>query len=140
MNRTQSVVPGIRGAGWSAAARTARSKEETAGENWPAWPKPRAHVSGWAMVDPAPRKPGRYDLSWQREGRRAKALVQATDADVILFDNDLSPAQTRNLEQAAGTKVLDRSELILDIFASRAPRSRLDWPSNWRSCNTRFPG
>ena len=49
-----------------------------------------------------------------------KTLVQATDADVILFDNDLSPAQTRNLEQAAGTKVLDRSELILDIFASRA--------------------
>ncbi|HEX4147277.1 MAG TPA: GTPase HflX [Pirellulales bacterium] len=49
-----------------------------------------------------------------------KTLVQATDADVILFDNDLSPAQTRNLEQTAGTKVLDRSELILDIFASRA--------------------
>ncbi len=50
-----------------------------------------------------------------------KNLAQATDADVILFDNDLSPAQTRNLEQAAGTKVLDRSELILDIFASPRP-------------------
>jgi len=33
-----------------------------------------------------------------------KTLVQATDADVILFDNDLSPAQTRNLEQAAGNQ------------------------------------
>jgi GTP-binding protein HflX len=49
-----------------------------------------------------------------------KQLVDANDADVVLFDNDLSPAQTRNLEDAAGVKVLDRSELILDIFASRA--------------------
>ncbi len=49
-----------------------------------------------------------------------KHLVGARDADVIIFDNDLSPAQTRNLERATGVKVLDRSELILDIFASRA--------------------
>jgi len=47
-------------------------------------------------------------------------LVEAHDADVVLFDNDLTPAQTRNLEKATGVKVLDRSELILDIFASRA--------------------
>ncbi|REK05984.1 MAG: GTPase HflX [Planctomycetota bacterium] len=47
-------------------------------------------------------------------------LASANDADVILFDNDLTPAQTRNLEVATGVKVLDRSELILDIFASRA--------------------
>lgn len=47
-------------------------------------------------------------------------LAAAQDADVILFDNDLSPAQTRNLETATKVKVLDRSELILDIFASRA--------------------
>jgi GTP-binding protein HflX len=49
-----------------------------------------------------------------------KQLAAATDADVIIFDNDLSPAQTRNLEEATNVKVLDRSELILDIFASRA--------------------
>ncbi len=47
-------------------------------------------------------------------------LVAANDADVILFDNDLNPAQTRNLEKATGVKVLDRTELILDIFASHA--------------------
>ena len=47
-------------------------------------------------------------------------LVEATDADVILFDNDLSPAQTRNLEMATKVKVIDRTELILDIFANRA--------------------
>ena len=47
-------------------------------------------------------------------------LAAAADADVVIFDNDLSPGQTRNLERAIGIKVLDRSELILDIFAGRA--------------------
>jgi GTP-binding protein HflX len=47
-------------------------------------------------------------------------LVQARDADVVIFDNDLSPGQTRNLEKTLNVKVLDRTELILDIFASRA--------------------
>jgi GTP-binding protein HflX len=47
-------------------------------------------------------------------------LAAAERAHVVIFDNDLSPAQVRNLEAAAQTKVIDRSELILDIFASRA--------------------
>jgi len=47
-------------------------------------------------------------------------LAKMTDADVIIFDNELTPAQIRNLETATGIKVIDRSELILDIFASRA--------------------
>jgi GTP-binding protein HflX len=46
--------------------------------------------------------------------------VEATAADVVIFDNDLSPGQVRNLEKATNVKVLDRSELILDIFATRA--------------------
>lgn len=46
--------------------------------------------------------------------------VEASDADVVIFDNDLSPGQVRNLEKATKVKVLDRSELILDIFATRA--------------------
>lgn len=50
-------------------------------------------------------------------------LVKGADADVVIFDNELTPAQTRNLETATGIKVLDRSELILDIFASRARTS-----------------
>lgn len=49
-----------------------------------------------------------------------KQLVEASDADVVLFDNDLSPGQIRRLEQDVKVKVLDRSELILDIFATRA--------------------
>lgn len=48
------------------------------------------------------------------------SLISLTKAEVVIFDNDLSPAQIRNLEQLLDTKVLDRSELILDIFATRA--------------------
>jgi GTP-binding protein HflX len=49
-----------------------------------------------------------------------KRLVDGESADVIIFDSDLTPGQTRNLEKALGVKVIDRTELILDIFASRA--------------------
>ena len=47
-------------------------------------------------------------------------LASARRAHTVIFDNDLSPAQVRNLEQVIAAKVLDRSELILDIFATRA--------------------
>jgi GTP-binding protein HflX len=46
--------------------------------------------------------------------------VRRFKADVVIFDNDLSPAQIRELEEIIHIKVLDRSELILDIFATRA--------------------
>jgi len=46
--------------------------------------------------------------------------VKRTKSDVVIFDNDLSPAQIRELEKIIKVKVLDRSELILDIFATRA--------------------
>ncbi len=47
-------------------------------------------------------------------------MVKVHDANVIVFDNDLSPRQLANIEEVAECKVLDRSELILDIFAARA--------------------
>ncbi|WP_435017754.1 GTPase HflX [Tundrisphaera sp. TA3] len=49
-----------------------------------------------------------------------KELVLAHEADLVVFDNDLGPAQTRNLEKSLGVKVIDRTEVILDIFATRA--------------------
>ena len=48
------------------------------------------------------------------------ALAEAHEAQVVVFDNELSPAQIRELEKVLGIKAIDRSELILDIFASRA--------------------
>ncbi len=44
----------------------------------------------------------------------------ATDADFLVFDDELTPAQLRNLERAFGCRILDRTTLILDIFAKRA--------------------
>jgi GTP-binding protein HflX len=49
-----------------------------------------------------------------------KELSGTLDADLAVFNDDLSPPQVRNLEKALGVKVVDRSELILDIFARRA--------------------
>ena len=48
------------------------------------------------------------------------ALCQADEADTVIFDDELSPAQSRNLEKIFECKVLDRTALILDIFAQRA--------------------
>ena len=48
------------------------------------------------------------------------ALCRDKKAHVVIFDNDLTLAQVRNLEKVTGVKTIDRSELILDIFASRA--------------------
>ncbi len=47
-------------------------------------------------------------------------LVKSLDAELIIFDNNLTPAQGRNIEQETETVIVDRSELILDIFAHRA--------------------
>ena len=49
--------------------------------------------------------------------------IDEKDATLLLFDDELSPAQGRNIEQATGKRVMDRAELILDIFATRARTS-----------------
>ena len=56
------------------------------------------------------------------EGKVAeiRELVQAQEASMVIFDNDLSPSQMRVLTEELGVQVLDRSGLILDIFAQRA--------------------
>ena len=56
------------------------------------------------------------------EGKVAevKELVHAMDADMVIFDNSLSPSQQRVLSEELNVSVLDRSALILDIFAQRA--------------------
>jgi len=51
---------------------------------------------------------------------RIKAAAEMHDANILVFDDDLRPAQGREIEQAMEIKVIDRTELILDIFARRA--------------------
>lgn len=76
------------------------------------------------------------DVAGLIEGRRARpdatlfagsgkveeiaAMVRATDAGVVIFNHALSPAQERNLEKVLQCRVVDRTSLILDIFARRA--------------------
>jgi GTPase len=52
-----------------------------------------------------------------------KTLVHEKNASLIIFDDELSPSQGNNVEQVLGTRVVDRAELILDIFATRARSS-----------------
>jgi len=82
-----------------------------------------AESAGAIIVDKLQQKinrihPATYIGSGKAEMVRQRAIK--TGAEVIIFDNDLSPGQIRNLEEIIQVKVIDRSELILDIFASRA--------------------
>jgi GTPase len=51
------------------------------------------------------------------------ALITEMDASLVIFDDELTPAQGKNVEDATGKRVMDRAELILDIFATRARTS-----------------
>ncbi len=52
-----------------------------------------------------------------------RAKIGEMNASLVIFDDELTPAQGRNIELALGTRVMDRAELILDIFATRARTS-----------------
>ncbi len=80
-----------------------------------------AEVVGWVEQRSPERDPatlvGRGKLQAIRAGTRSAG------AGLVVFDNDLTPTQLRNIEESLDVKVLDRTQLILDIFARRA-RSR----------------
>ena len=59
-------------------------------------------------------------LIGQGKVEEVAAAVLAEHAAVVIFDHDLTPTQQRNLERAIDAKIIDRTQLILDIFASRA--------------------
>ena len=82
-----------------------------------------AESAGAVVVDRFQQKiekihPARYIGKGKAE--QLAERVRRFKADVVIFDNDLSPGQIRELEKIVKAKVLDRSELILDIFATRA--------------------
>jgi GTPase len=52
--------------------------------------------------------------------KELREKVEATGATIVVFDDELSPTQAKNIEDAIGQRVVDRAELILDIFATRA--------------------
>jgi GTP-binding protein HflX len=77
-----------------------------------------AEVVGRVVQKRARPDPGTY--IGEGKARELAATVIMSHADLVIFDDELSPAQQRNLEDIIGLKVIDRTCLILDIFASRA--------------------
>ena len=64
--------------------------------------------------------PDPHSFIGEGKALEVKMLAEATEANMIVFDNELSPGNIRALEDITGVTVLDRSALILDIFAQRA--------------------
>ena len=64
--------------------------------------------------------PDPHSFLGEGKAEELRQAVEATGADMVIFDNDLSPSQIRSLEAITGATVMDRSALILDIFAQRA--------------------
>ena len=64
--------------------------------------------------------PDPHSLIGQGKAQEVRMLVEATQSTMVIFDNELSPGNIRALEEIIGVTVLDRSALILDIFAQRA--------------------
>ncbi len=80
-----------------------------------------ANVAGALMQNREGIHPGTYIGSGKLD--ELKRMIEASEATGIVCDDELSPAQLRNLEEALDTKVMDRTLIILDIFASRASTS-----------------
>ena len=64
--------------------------------------------------------PDPHSFVGEGKAQEIRELAEHHQADMVIFDNDLSPSQIRALEDITGATVLDRSALILDIFAQRA--------------------
>ncbi|MFA6277015.1 MAG: GTPase HflX [Pedobacter sp.] len=65
-------------------------------------------------------KPDRATFVGTGKLEEIQAYVKAEEIDMVVFDDELSPSQLRNIERELQVKILDRSNLILDIFAGRA--------------------
>lgn len=85
--------------------------------------KQLAETAGAEVVGRISQKRERADSSLyigRGKVQEIMLLCQQEHADVVVCDDELTPAQQRNLERALGTKIIDRTALILDIFAQRA--------------------
>ncbi len=82
-----------------------------------------ADTAGAVVIDKIIQEKDKIDPAYfigRGKAEMISNVAQDSNADLLIFDDDLSPAQVRNLEKLSGKKILDRSGLILDIFARRA--------------------
>jgi GTP-binding protein HflX len=109
----RAVLVGL-ASGATSRAKAERSLEELAGLAAAAG----AHVVLRVVQDRSKPDPGTF-IGAGKVTLLAHAASEL-DASVVIFDNELTPAQLRNLEKALERRVIDRTQLILDIFAARA--------------------
>ena len=69
-----------------------------------------------------------------------KQYVIRHNATLVIFDDELTGSQISNIQKELGIKTIDRSDLILDIFARRAKQRRQKYRWNWRNINTSCQG
>jgi len=89
-----------------------------------------AHAAGAHVVLRMLQERPRPDATTYIGGGKATALAAAcaeAEVDVVVFDNELTPAQLRQLEEKLDRKIVDRTQLILDIFARRARTREGKW-------------
>ena len=79
----------------------------------------RRRRGGPRRAAPHPARPGHLHRQGQGRGA-ARQLAEAVDCDTVVFDDELSPAQQHNLEKILGRTAIDRTAVILDIFAQNA--------------------
>ena len=81
-----------------------------------------ARTAGAEVVSTLSQRLAKQTNTYLGKGKldELKYLRDTTEADVAIFDDELTPTQQRNLEGALSTKVIDRTALILDVFAGRA--------------------
>src|SRR3954467_12339133 len=98
-----------------------QSLEELAG------PAGAAGAAGGLRVLPERPKPDAASFIGSGKVASLAAACAEADVDVVIFDNELTPAQLRQLEEKLERKVIDRTQLILDIFARRARTREGKW-------------
>lgn len=82
-----------------------------------------ARTAGVEVLETITQNRDRIDVAWYLGSGKAQEIAQRAedlDVDLIIFNDELSPSQVRNLDTIFDCKVIDRTQLILDIFASRA--------------------
>lgn len=82
-----------------------------------------AETAGFVVVGKERQRRGKPDPAFyvgKGKAMELKAMAEEVSADLLLFDNDLSPAQVKNLEDLLEIRVMDRTEVVLEIFTRRA--------------------
>ncbi len=85
------------------------------------------------------QKPDRATFVGSGRLEDIKAYVKEEEIDIVVFDDELTPSQLRNIENELQVKILDRNNLILDIFANRAQTAQAKTQVELAQCEYLLP-